>query len=221
MYSLSGATAIRGQLQSDVATTNQIAREADFTRADDLVEDTINDAVEWMAQWTLHMIKLRYTSDHFKKLAGARGAMTFVKLNRDLIEDGMEVSIKASGTDKLKTQKTAMDMAAMKMIDPLNLYRDMGLSDPEGRTEDLMMFTADPASYMAKVKGLGTTPLELSNSLNGSGNIAPQPNQGMASPMGNASAPAPSQPPLQPTPTDTSVVPPTPIGPPTGSPRVL
>jgi hypothetical protein len=57
MYSVAGATAIRGQLQSDVATSNQIAREADFTRADDLVEDTINSCCEWMAQVSLHHYK--------------------------------------------------------------------------------------------------------------------------------------------------------------------
>lgn len=170
MYSIAGATAIRGQLQSDVATTNQIAREADFTRADDLVEDTINAACEWMAEWSLHFIKLRYTEDHFRKILGGKdGKITFYKINKDLIEDGMEVKIKASGTDKLKTQKTAMDMAGMQMIDPLTLYRDMGLTDPEGRTEKLLMFSADPASYLAMVKGLGQTTPELVNTLMGDG----------------------------------------------------
>lgn len=214
MYSLSGATAIRGQLQSDVATSNQIAREADFTRSDDLVEDTINDAVEWMSQNALHFIKLRYTEDHFRKLSGARGTTTFVKLNRDLIEDGMEVTIKASGTDKLKTQKTAMEMAGLQMIDPVNLFRDMGLTDPEGRTEDLMMFTTDPASYMAKIKGLGSNPQELAATLNG----APQ-DQGM--PPQDPTMQAPMEPTMQPSPMDTSNIAQAPVGPPEGSPRIL
>ena len=222
MYAVSHSTAIRGQMQSDVATTNQIGREGDFTANDDLVNDTVTDAFEWMSQNSLHFIKLRYTEDHFKKLSGARGKMTFIKLNRDLIEDGMEVGIKASGTDKLKTEKTAMEMAGMKMIDPLNFYRDMGLSNPEGRTEDLMMFTADPASYMAKVKGLGSTALELSNSLNGEGNIpTQQPNQGIASPVVNPPVPAQGQPPLVPTSSDTTAIPPLQTGPPMGSPRGL
>lgn len=216
MYSLSGATAIRGQLQSDVATSNQIAREADFTRSDDLVEDTINDAVEWMAQWALHFIKLRYTEDHFRKLSGARGSVTFVKLNRDLIEDGMEVTIKASGTDKLKTQKTAMEMAGMQMIDPVNLFRDMGLSDPEGRAEDLMMFTTDPASYIAKIKGLGSTPQELAATLKGI------PQQGQMPPSAPPTPEAQGMPPVgQPSPMDTTNIAPTPVGPPEGSPRLL
>lgn len=168
MYSLAGANAIRGEVQSDTATSSQIAREADFTRADDLVEDTISDACEWMSQCALHFIKLRYTDDHFRKLSGARGQITFVRLNRDMIEDGMEVKIKSSGTDKLQVRKTAMELAQAKMIDPLTLFRDMGLEDPEGRTENLIMSQMDPASYLAKVKGLGANTPELINTLMGS-----------------------------------------------------
>ena len=168
MYGLAGSNAVRGEVLSQTATSNQIAREADFTRADDLVEDTIAEASEWMARWAMHMIKLRYTEDHFRKLSGKRGQTTFVKLNRDMIEDGMEVQIKSSGTDKMMVKKTAMDLAAAKMIDPCTLFRDMGLSDPEGRTEDLIMSQTDPASYLAKIKGLGSTTPELVSSLMGS-----------------------------------------------------
>lgn len=228
MYAVSGATAIRGQMQSDVATTNQIAREGNFTRADDLVEDTINDAFEWMSRNELHFIKLRYTEDHFRKLSGTRGTTTFIKLNGDLIEDGMEVTIKASGTDKLKTMKTAMDMAGMQMIDPLSFYRDMGLSDPEGRTENLLMFTADPASYLAMVKGLGANTQQLVNTLQSQGNISTQPNQGMptsaptVSPVaGIGQSPGPVQSQGQPSPTNPSAMPAAAVGPPPGSTRML
>lgn len=228
MYAVSGATAIRGQMQSDVATTNQIAREGNFTRADDLVEDTINDAFEWMSRQEMHFIKLRYTEDHFRQLAGSHGTTTFIKLNGDLVEDGMEVSIKASGTDKLKTQKTAMDMAGMQMIDPLQLYRDLGLSDPEGRTTNLLMFTADPASYLAMVKGLGENTQQLVNTLQGTDNISTQPNQGMSSPDQTASpvagigqSPGPVQSQGQPSPSNPSAMPSAALGPPPGSTRGL
>jgi hypothetical protein len=227
MYAVSGATAIRGQMQSDVATTNQIAREGNFTRADDLVEDTINDAFEWMSRQEMHFIKLRYTEDHFKKLSGTRGTTTFIKLNGDLIEDGMEVTIKASGTDKLKTEKMAMEMAGLKMIDPLNFYRDIDLMDPEGRTMDLLMFTADPASYMAKVKGLGENVQQLVNTLQGQGNIpTQQPNQGMpvpstTNPVAGSQPPSPVQSQGQPSPSNPVAAPAMAVGPPANSPRAL
>lgn len=150
MYSLAGASAVRGEVQSDVATTNQIAREADYTRADDLVDETINSACEWMAQWTLQMIKLRYTDYHFRKFLGDKGKVTFMRLRGDMISDGMEVMIKASGTDKVKSKNQAMDMAKLQMIDPLSFFEDLGVSDPKGRVEKLMLFQTNPAEYLVR-----------------------------------------------------------------------
>lgn len=169
MYAVAGANAIRGNLQSDVATTNQIAREADFTRADDLVEDTINAACEWMAEWQMQFIKLRYTEDHMRQIMGAKGAVTLVKLRRDTLDDGMEVTIKASSTDKLKAQRNAMEMAKIQFIDPLTFYEDMDMSDPKGRVERLMLFTTDPAGYIAKYV------MELENAQQMAGALAAQP----------------------------------------------
>jgi hypothetical protein len=233
MYAISGATAIRGQLQTDVATSNQIAREADFTRADDLVEDTINALAEWMAQWSLQFIKLRYTKDHFRKIIGPKGDVTFQKINRDMIEDGMEVRIKASGTDKLKTEKRAMDMAAAKLIDPLNFFRDIGASNPVQRTIDLMTFQTNPAAYMAKIQELGSNTKELVGSLLGGippvgntpqGNPENQLNQLLGTnqtgrPQTN---PAEPQAPVgNPSINNTAEIPVPPVGPPQASPRAL
>lgn len=160
MYAISGATAVRGQIQSDTATTNQIAREADFTRADDLVEDTINACCEWMAGWQLQFVKLRYTQEHMRQILGTKGSVTYVKLRRDMVSDGMEVMIKASSTDKLKAQRNAMDAAQLgaPFTNPLDFFTDMGFTDPEGRTEKGIMFATDPQGYFAKyVLNLDTT----------------------------------------------------------------
>jgi len=192
MYGIAGANAVRGAIQSDNATTNQIARESDFTRADDLVEETINPCCEWIGEASMQMIKLRYTPTHFKKIMGAKGLVLYYKLHRDMIEDGMEVMIKSSSTDKLKAAKEANDMAAMQMIDPFNYFKDTGKEDPEGRTENLMLYTGDPASYLAKIKNLGSTATELATSLNGA--AQPTPDKEAAAPISN------------PTPTDTAQI---------------
>ena len=147
MFSLAGANAVRGNIQSEVATTNQIAREANYTRADDLVDDTINPAAEWMAQWALQFIKLRYTQEHYRWLFGSKGETLYAKLHQNMVDDGMEVMIKASGTDKLKAQNNAQEMARMEMTDPLSFFQDMGMDDAEGRTLKLLMFKANPAMY--------------------------------------------------------------------------
>lgn len=222
MYQLAGANAIRGEVMSDTATSNQIAREGDFTRADDLVEDTINAAHEWMAQWTLHMIKLRYTEEHMRKISGQKGTVAFIRLHTDMIQDGMEVRIKSSGTDKLKTRQQAMELSAQKLIDPVRLFRDLGLDDPEGRTEDLMLFQTDPASYLAKVKGLGSTTPQLISTLMGSAQEPLIQSNGALPPLSPATtAPSVEGTTSNPSPVDTSSIPPTPTGPPQASPRSL
>lgn len=158
MYAVSHSNAVRGQIQTSVATTNQIAREGDFTAADDLAENTINAAAQWMADWSMQFMKLRYTKDHFRYILGVAGDVVYIKLNRNMIDEGMIVRIKASGTDKIRAQNNAMEMAKLQMIDPFTFFTDMGLSDPEGRTEKLILAKVDPVAYLQKVvKGLNTS----------------------------------------------------------------
>lgn len=188
MFSLAGATNLTGNLQSNVATSNQIAREANYTRVDDLTEETINNAAEWMSDWVMQMIKLRYTKEHMTKLLGKKGEVTFIKLKSNMIEEGMDVKIKASGTDKIKRQNNAMDMAKLKLTDPLSFYQDMDMNDPEGRTEKLMMLQTDPQGYLMKYV-MKTTPLQGAQQLLN----APMPGQSAIPGMGPQAPPPGSE----------------------------
>lgn len=166
-----GVNAITGEVQSDVATTNQIAREANFTKADDLVEETVNYAVLQMNEWKMQFIKLRYTEKHLKKLVGKDGQWIYALLDRDMVEDGMEIKIKSSSTDKLRAEKNAKEMAQLKMIDPLSYYEDVGAVNPKERTERLMLFMQPDggAQYIAKfVMGQENTG-QMVDTLNGAG----------------------------------------------------
>lgn len=206
MFSLAGATNLTGILQSDTATSNQIAREANYSRVDDLAEDTINAASEWMSEWVLQMIKLRYTEEHLRKvLGGAQGSATFISIKGDMVEDGVEIRIKSSGTDKVNRQRNAMEMAKAKLIDPLTFYKDMDMSDPEGRAEKLMMMQLDPQGYFMKFI-MKMTPTQGAQAIMG------QP------PVG---APAQAPTPVNPSPEQLGAIPTQP--PPTiqGSPEVL
>ena len=137
----------RGEIASDTATTNQIARESDYNVADDLSDLMINDAAQQMAEAFVHMMKLRYTEDHFKYVLGKDGKPIFEKFINDAIEDGMEIEIIASGTDKLKAERQAKEEAGLKLIDPLTYFKDTGRSDPEGRTEKLFLYNTNPELY--------------------------------------------------------------------------
>lgn len=148
----------RGEVnQSAPATNNQLSREGDFSRSDDYTDDTINYAAERMANWILQFIKLRYTEDHMKRILGVDGKVVFTKINRDMIEDGMEVNISASGTDKLKREQRAMDMAKLGLTDPFSFFKDLSMDDPVGRTEKLMLFKTNPPEYINQIKGAGSS----------------------------------------------------------------
>jgi hypothetical protein len=167
MMQKSHVNALSGVLQSKTATSNQIAREANLTYAADLVDQTINYLSERMSQAILQMIKLRYTEEHFIKLIGQEGKTVFQRLHRDMIEDGMEITITASGVDKLRAENQAMDLAKLQLIDPLTMYEDMGKKNAPERTERLMTFLTSPDQYMAKyVMGLKTSQ-QQGDALNG------------------------------------------------------
>ena len=134
----------------ETATGRQIMRESDFGRIDDLVNETINPAAEWMANWAMQFIKMFYTKDHLRKLIGEDGEVVFTKVNRDLVEDGVEITVSASGVDKLERKREAFERARMQLTDPLSFFIDTDASDPIGRTEKLIVFLSSPELYMQK-----------------------------------------------------------------------
>jgi len=240
MYAVAHSNAVRGEIQHNTPATNtQIGRESDFTSADDLVEDTINDAALWMAEWDAQWGILRYTPKHFKWLLGNAGLAVYQRLHQNGWDEGMLIKIKASGTDKLKAQNNAMDMAKMQMVDPHSFYVMMGLPDPDGLTEKLILAKADPIAYLQKVsKGLDTSealaqalmkaqmPLPqqsaLIPSVAGQGAPAPAqpaPQQPMPQPAPQAPAPAMPQNPSAGNTSGVPISPPT--QPPVASPRIM
>ncbi len=228
MKALAGVTAVGGQLQTDVATSNQIGRESNFTTIDDLVENTINAAAEWEAQGAMQFIKLRYTQAHMKYILGAKGKMAFISMKSNMIDQGQVVRIKASGTDKLKAHNEAQQMWQDQAIDPINFYRDMGFEDYKERADMFMTYMMDKVSYQVKfVQGLETTGQQvgaLAQQPVPGGPPAPGavPPQGAPMPQGQPlPQPAPTNP-VNPTPGNTSAVPISPpVGPPAASPRAI
>lgn len=201
-----GAT--RGEITTQVATTNQISREADFTKNDDLVNSTILPVSVESIKARLHMIKLRYSEEHFKQIAGIEeGKYLHLRLTNDSIDDGMEVEVTASTTDKLRAERNAQAMAQLQFIDPYYFFKDMGIPDPEGRAEALFLFNTNPNMWFEKiVKGKDIN------------QVAQQVTQAIPATTPIEGQVVPPQP-MQPTPANTSQVPTQPPAQPQGSPR--
>ncbi len=166
MYAIASATSIRGEVQDEAVTNNQIGRESNYTVMDDMVEETINKAAQWMAGWAMHSIKTRYTKEHFRKILGKKGEWVFLQVHQDFVEDGQAVMIKASGTDKLRKQNNALNLAKLDKIDFLSLYQDMDLDDPEGRTAKMVAQHTDMPLYLSSfVETAATSTPQLAQKL--------------------------------------------------------
>ena len=145
-----GAT--RGDITTSVATTNQIAREADFTKNDDLVNSTILHVSTESIKARMHMVKLRYTEDHFKQMAGIEeGKYLHLRLTNDSIDDGMEVTVKASTTDKLRAERNAKEMANLGYSDPYFFMKDLGIPNAEERAEAIFLYNTNPSLWYEKI----------------------------------------------------------------------
>lgn len=148
MMALNATT--RGSRESGDETlgARQMMREQDFGVIDDIVEETINPAAEWMADWAFQFIKLFYTKPHMRKIVGNDGDSLHAAITQDNVEDGVEVLVSASSVDKKRRVSEAMQMANMGIIDPLTFFEDIGVTNPKERARRSMMYKMAPQMYL-------------------------------------------------------------------------
>jgi hypothetical protein len=139
---------------------SQMAREADYGVIDDIVEDTINACAEWQARWAMQFIKLFYTKPHMRHILGKDGEVLHTKLTQDMVDDGMEVVVSASGVDKMMRKRMAQENMKLGIGDPLSYYEDTEQSQPKERALRAMMAQGAPQMYMQQYLMDAPTPEE-------------------------------------------------------------
>lgn len=147
---------IRGEAVSDTATTNILSKEGDVTRVDDLVAEAIEVGVSKIVEWSTHMIKMFYTEEHYVKDLGADGKLLHAALSSDVIEDGMEVSVKASTSNADMIRAEATELAKGGLIDPLTMFEDLDKDNPKERAKRVILYNADPIKYMEEILEMDT-----------------------------------------------------------------
>ena len=145
--------AVGGNLRgiSDSSNTlgeSQMDKEADYAVIDDIVEDTINACAEWQSQWAMQFIKLFYTKPHMRHILGKDGEVLHTKLTQDIVDDGMEAIVSASGVDKTLRKRTAIENAKLGFADPLTYFEDTEQSQPKERAKRAMLVELAPQMYM-------------------------------------------------------------------------
>jgi hypothetical protein len=149
------ATTRGERVPEESGIARQITREGDFGRIDDMVLTVIEPAVDEMANWMVHFMKVFGTNQHFVQVLGDTGEAEFVEFDRDSLDDGINITVKASTVDKTERRATAAQLASAGSIDPLSLFEDLDAKNPVERAKRLVAFNADPtgATYMQEILG--------------------------------------------------------------------
>lgn len=182
--------------------SRQITRENDLVTTDDIAEIVLERVIEETAGWAIQFMKLMYVDPHFKSKMGKDGQLIQEFIQRDMIDDGISLSVKGSVADKQTARNQAINLGTSGAIDPMTMMEEIDAPNPKERTERLLKFKMGEgpngdgfASYMEMI-GVNMQPDQ--SSLQQQPN--PQdPNAIPQNPQANSSLPIqPPQPDLQP-----------------------
>ena len=114
-------------------------------------QDRLARAVERTAKVYFNMLaqlmKVHYTSKHWFVYNGGDGDFDHVVLTRHLIDEGMQITVRAGTTlpfDKARQESVAMNLAKMGMISPLDLYKDLHMDNPQQRYDNWYKWKTQP-----------------------------------------------------------------------------
>jgi len=122
---------------------------------DDLVRAVSSGAKKYYAI-KLQMFRTYYTDDYYFNVKGGDGKYDLIMLSG---ETGLDSNVKIGITtdsnlplDKGSIRGNAMMLAKMNRIDQLTLMEDLGLPDPEIRTERFLRSQIDAYTYMQSIE---------------------------------------------------------------------
>lgn len=137
----------------DTLGRDQLLKQQAGMLQDDLVR-AVTVGMERYYQVLLQMMRVYYTDDYWFSVKGGDGKQDFIMLNGDSIDANVRVTVEIDSTlpvDKESIRATAMELSSQHLIDPLTLFEDLGLPDPEIRTERLLKMQMQPFVYMGAV----------------------------------------------------------------------
>lgn len=124
-----------------------------------MLQDDLVRAVQYgMANYyktKLQMMRTYYTDDYWFQVKGGDGKFDFIMLNGDLIDSNVKISVKTGSTlplDKEAIRDNALTLAKLGKIDPLTLYEDLSMDNPEHRAERFLRSEIDLYTYMQSVE---------------------------------------------------------------------
>lgn len=122
---------------------------------DDLVR-AVAEAMKKYYKLKLQMMRVYYTDDYWFQVKGGDGKYEFILLNGEKMDSNVKVSVEVDSTlplDKAMVRQTAMQLwSAGNAIDYRTLMEDLGLPNPDIRTERYLKSHIDPINYLKSIE---------------------------------------------------------------------
>lgn len=148
----------------NTATRDMIAKQQSGMMQDDLVR-AVQSGMQTYYQIKLQLMRVFYSDDYTFQAKGGDGKFKFITLNGDGIDPNVKVGVQVDSTlplDKQMIRSVAQDLLAKNKIDYLTAMEDLGLPNPEIRTERFFKSTLQPFIYLQSVeKGMDNNAAEM------------------------------------------------------------
>lgn len=122
---------------------------------DDLVR-AISFSMEEYYKLKLQMMRVYYTDDYWFQCQGGDGKYEFILINGDSLDSNVKVGVQVDSTlplDKATIRDTAMKLwQAGNAIDYRTFMEDLGLPNPDVRTERYLKSNLDPVNYLKSIE---------------------------------------------------------------------
>ncbi len=113
----------------------------------DLIVRKIDQAASHYFRLLFQMMKVHYTEKHYFTYNGGAGEFDHVVMSRNLMDEDIAVSVKSGSMlpfDKQRAQAIALQLAQIGVIDPYNLFKDLGMNNPQKRYDAFVKWKTSP-----------------------------------------------------------------------------
>jgi len=144
----------RGKSQARTLGQDILSRQQDLTRID-LITRVLNRGMFKLTNGLVQLMKLFYTQTQTVRILGEEGAIEFVNLNREDIDDKIEIIVKSGNKlpmDEVSLRTEAIQLYQIGAIDPLTLLEILKFPNPDKAVQRLQQFRAGQLVQEAEAK---------------------------------------------------------------------
>lgn len=150
--------------RQDTATRDLMQKQQSGMMQDDLVR-AVQNGMQTYYEIKLQLMRVYYSDDYTFQAKGGDGKFRFITLNGDGIDPNVKIGVQTDSTlplDKQMIREVAQELLTADKIDYLTAMEDLGLPNPEIRTERFFKSTMQPFVYLQSVeKGMDDNEAEF------------------------------------------------------------